>query len=217
MHNRLIMFTGSSPGAGKSTLSELLFQRLTAHGIPSHWLSEGDLLRLDLFAQFDQEIFREDRNAIHTLLEGVQTLFADGSASYMTWITDALFPGFFWLLGRYPYKRVEAFSNDLARILFPLDPLIVYLNGDVATVFGRAATQRGTLWTGKFVAALSRWSLPYYSGPSLRDPGNIIQFFEWLNRHSLELIARWPGERLILDTAHIPVDDLNRLRQGRTP
>ena len=40
---RLVMITGSSLGAGKTTLSGLLYQQLTAHAINAIWLEEESL------------------------------------------------------------------------------------------------------------------------------------------------------------------------------
>ncbi len=48
MHNhlprhRLILFAGSSPGAGKSTLSALVARQLVAAGVDARWLHEEEV------------------------------------------------------------------------------------------------------------------------------------------------------------------------------
>src|SRR5262245_9481043 len=55
MRYRLIMLVGSSPGAGKSTLSEFLYEQLTCHAIPAQWMYEDDILYIPAFAQFIKE------------------------------------------------------------------------------------------------------------------------------------------------------------------
>lgn len=206
MRRWLIMVSGASPGAGKSTLAAVLARRFSARGIASHALSEGELLTLPLFARFDREVGNNDARAIATFAEGVRALAADAAASDSTWITDALLPGFFWLLGRYPFGRVEACSDDIARILHPLRPLVVYLDGDIAHLFGRATAERGAAWGERMVAAIQRWELPYYPDTPPRDLDDVIRFFGWLKRQTLALLARWPEGALILDAARAPTD-----------
>ena len=46
MQHKLIMLAGSSPGAGKSTLAELLFDQFTRHQLPTRWIYEEDILYL---------------------------------------------------------------------------------------------------------------------------------------------------------------------------
>ena len=208
IRHQVIMVSGASPGAGKSTLSAMLAHDLTQHGIPTNWLSEDDLLELELFARFDQELGNNDLHAIDSLFKGARTLFANDDGTGRMWITDALLPGFFWLLGRYPIERVAAFGDALARLLRPLQPIIVYLAGDVAELFGRAISKRGLLWGERMIAAFQRWDLPYYPEMPLRDLDDVVRFLEWLNRHTLALLAAWPGETLILDTTHTPVPEL---------
>ena len=145
---RLIMVSGSSPGAGKTTASEALARQLTRRASPCRRLSEGELLRMEEFAQFDQAVGCNDPDAIDALLAAARTLASDAGGSEATWITDALLPGFFWLCGRYPPERVAAFSTDLAHVLVPLQPLIIYLDADVATAIARATLARGAHWPG---------------------------------------------------------------------
>src|ERR687885_792803 len=64
MRHQLIMISGASPGAGKSTLAALLSDALTQQDIPNRRLSEHDLLERELFARFDQEL---GNNALHAI------------------------------------------------------------------------------------------------------------------------------------------------------
>lgn len=208
MHHRLIMVSGSSPGAGKSTASEALARQLARHGSPCRWLSEGELLRMDGFAQFDEAVGSNDPDAIEVLLAAARTVTSKAVGSEETWITDALLPGFFWLCGRYPPDRVAAFSSDVAQVLAPLRPLIVYLEVDVARAIARATQARGAQWLELLVRAVQRWRVPYCPDTPLRTFDDVLRFFWWLNQQTLELLARWPGPTRILHSPPIQLDDV---------
>lgn len=78
--SHVILVAGSCPGAGKTSVSRALARRLEEAGVPARPLSEDDLLQLEPFAHFDDELFREDRAAIDTLLV---CLFHEGRADTM--------------------------------------------------------------------------------------------------------------------------------------
>ena len=80
------------------------------------------------------------------------------------------FPGFFWLLGREPLERIERYGQQLAEIVLPLRPLIVYLDADVATAFDRAIAVRGDLWGTRIIEHLKTWNVPYYPMHSVLAP-----------------------------------------------
>jgi hypothetical protein len=202
MRNRLIMVTGSSFGVGKSTVSQVLCLRLAALGIRGRWLSEDELLEMEVFARFNRDI-----QAPH-LLDGARTLCRETHARGDTLILDALLPGYFWLFGRYPPAYVEAYGADLWRILLPLHPLIVYLRGDIALIFDRAVAQRGTAWAEKIVAAVKGWPLPHYPNEPVQDRADLIRFFDWIDRQSLSLVGRRPGDTVILDAICAGSEDL---------
>lgn len=208
MRHRLIMVSGSSPGAGKSTLAAALARRFACQGAPCRLLSEDDLLRRDGFARFDRELGANDPHAIDALLAAARALALEGAGSGETRITDALLPGFFWLCGRYPPERVAAFGDDLATVLSPLRPLIVHLDADIATALGRAGAVRGAGWPERMSGAARRWNLPSYPGPAPRDLDDIVRFFAWLNDEMKRLFVRWPGPTRLLQATATPVEVL---------
>jgi hypothetical protein len=75
------------------------------------------------------------------------------------WITDTLFPRFFWLLGREPLDCIERYGKELARLVLPLRPLIVYIDAD-APVFDRAIAVRGDEWGVRIIEFIKTWKLP---------------------------------------------------------
>jgi hypothetical protein len=202
---RVIFVTGACPGAGKTSLSALVVRRLQAANVPAQLLSEDRLLQLEPFARFDDELFREDRGAIRTLLLGVRATFADAEGRRGLWITDALLPGWFWLLGRYSFEEIAAVSDQLADSVRPFRPLIVYLTGNVEELFGRAVAERGEDWRRQFLAAITRWHIPLYPGGPVRNQDDLLKFLTWLNGGSLQLLDRWAGDSLLLEASTEPV------------
>jgi hypothetical protein len=202
MRTRHIMVTGSSFGVGKTTIAAALCHRLAAFDVPSRWLSEGELLQMDALTHFE----RDGRTA--HLLDFANALVNEVNVRGDTVITDALLPGYFWLFGRYPPEFVEAYSADLGRILLPLRPMIVYLQGDVASVLERAAAQRGSAWPDKIVNAVKKWTLPYYPKGPVQHHDDLVGFFAWLDRQSLTLLEHWQGDVVILDASTTSSADL---------
>ena len=68
MAHKLIMLAGSSPGAGKSTLSEFLFDQLTRRAIPTRWIYEEDILHIEAFAPVVQFFQHGQGDGIEALL-----------------------------------------------------------------------------------------------------------------------------------------------------
>ena len=77
LKHQLIIFYGSSPGAGKSTLSSFLYDQLRLHGIPVRWVYENDLIYLDAFQQFVQELQSGNQQQIDTLLAASRHFVSD--------------------------------------------------------------------------------------------------------------------------------------------
>src|SRR5215213_6967385 len=123
MQHRLIIFTGSSPGAGKSTLSRQLFEQVTAHNIAAHWLHEDDIA--ETLGRFAPAINNGEPTA-EMLLQASSALVEAWGTQKKMWIIDSYLPGFYYLYGRYPDSDIEVFSKNLHSILSPLQPLVIY-------------------------------------------------------------------------------------------
>lgn len=204
---RAVMFTGSTSGAGKSTLSDFLYRQLLRHGIPAHWTYEEDFVRMDVLTEYNRLWAAGDPRMTDALLDAARILFDGVDQSDEVWVIDTLFPGFFWLLGRVPLARIERYSRDLADVLLPLHPLIVYLDADVRTAFARAVAARGTAWGATIDRAIMSWPMPHYPHAPLRNHDDVLRFQTWVNDHARECLARWPGEVLTLDTTRLTLPE----------
>jgi hypothetical protein len=203
MRYRLVMFTGSTSGAGKSTLSDFLYRQLIRHGISARWTYEEDFVRMDLLAEYNRLWAAGDPCMADALLAAARALFAGGAWPEDIWIVDTLFPGFFWLLGRVPMERIERYGQELAEVLLPLEPLVVYLDTDVPTAYTRATAARGSVWAETIDRFIMNWKLPHYPEAPLCDHNDLLRFKTWVNDQARRILALWSGEVLTLDTMRL--------------
>jgi thymidylate kinase len=207
MQHKLIMLAGSSPGAGKSTLSEFLFDQLTRSSMPTRWIYEEDILHIEAFAPVIQFFQHGQGDAIEALLGFTCRFVQDALSADEVVITDSIFPAYTWLFAAgYSRAQIAAFSAQLARLLAPLPPLTIYLDSDVATSLTRAVAQRGRPWLDDLIAAMQTYT--YCQTHPVRDMGDVIGFFESVRQLSLELLADWPHPTLALDTIAAPLDQI---------
>jgi thymidylate kinase len=198
MH-RLVLFTGSRLGSGKSTLSDLLHQQLTAQGIPAIWLQEE---RLDaIFGQYAPgwQINTIEPETFLMACEGFLTQYQQSDAVL---ITDSVLPGSINFFGRFPVAYIEQYNARLYQLLQPRDPLLIYLQTDIATAFARATAQRGEQWFESIRSYLNTWRLPLYTKASqpFTTRQDVLAYFTALDRLARHLVSQWPGPTHILDT-----------------
>ena len=203
---RLVMITGSSLGAGKTTLSALLYQQLTAHGVNAIWLQEENLEAQ--LAQFmpDRQINTVQPDAF---LAACRALLDQYCTSDAVIITDSGLPGYIQFFGRFPTATLEAFNQALYQALQPHDPLLIYLASDVSTAFARATAQRGQQWLENIRNFLNSWQLPFYSSTPkpFATARDLIIYFAALDQLARSLVAQGPGPTRILNaTATTPAN-----------
>jgi len=104
------MLAGSSPGAGKSTLSELLFDQFTRQLIPSRWIYEEDILYLDAFTPVVQAFQDGQGDAIEALLAATTRFVQDSLTANVVTITDSIFPCYTWSSRLAIHTRVSPIS-----------------------------------------------------------------------------------------------------------
>ncbi len=203
MQHKLILFCGSSPGAGKSTMSRLCFQQITAQGIPARWLHEQDMV--EAFERFVPGITAGDLTP-ELLLQACVDLVQWCQVENSVFITDSYLPGFYYLYGRYSGAQIEAYSEDLYKALSSLRPLVVYLLSDVETALIRGVRQRGEQWLENITRYLNGWELPLYGQEPkpLRTVPDVIDFFTRVDRLAVPLLAKWP-DMLVLDSSKLAI------------
>jgi thymidylate kinase len=204
---RLVMLTGSSLGAGKTTLSALLYQQLTAHGVNAIWLQEENLEAL--LAQFVPD-WHQNTVQPDAFLAACRALLDQYRSSNAVIITDSGLPGYIHFFGRFPMAKLEALNQALYQVLQPRDPLLIYLASDVPTAFARATAQRGQQWVENIRNYLNSWQLPFYTSTPkpFATARDLIAYFAALDQFARSLVAQWPGPARILNTTATPPPNL---------
>lgn len=194
------MFVGSCPGAGKSTLSYLLYRQCVLHHLNVEWWYEEDVFQFEPVRRFADQMVRGDPAALESFEAGVQHATLRWIESSVLYITDSYLPGFFWLRHLYPDEELRDFSERLWMRLAPLRPLVVYCRADVETAFRRATRQRGDAWGHGISGHVMSWHTPQYPEAPLESGHDVLRFWSWLDRESRRLLERWPGDILTLET-----------------
>src|SRR5437588_3208043 len=142
MH-RLVLFGGGAPGLGKSTPADFLYRQLQERGWRVQWLYEEDAAWIPVMQRFNVLWPAGDPEAIDELLVAATSPSAEWSGDDAIHIIDSFVPGFFLIAGRYPAERVRRYVADVRGAVDHLDPLLVYLTGDVRGAWRRAVAHRG--------------------------------------------------------------------------
>ena len=206
MHHKMILFTGAGPGAGKSTLSAFLAQQFTAHAISNRWIYEEDTL--DAFTPFFQALRQKQLNTLDLFLDATRSLVLECQAQPGVWIVDSLLPGYGFFFGAHPLTAIAALTTELATILAPLQPLLVYVDSDVGVALNRAIAQRGSAWFERMVQRMNAWNLPLYPGKPFSDQQSVIAFDQQARQFALCLLDHWHVPKLMLTTDATPLDQL---------
>jgi deoxyadenosine/deoxycytidine kinase len=203
----LIMITGSSVGAGKTTLSALLYQQLMAHDVNAIWLQEENLEAL--LAQFVPN-WHQNTVQPYEFLAACRALLDHYRTTDAVIITDSGLPGYIDFFGRFPTATLEALNQALYQTLQPRNPLLIYLASDVPTAFARATAQRGQQWAENIRNFLNSWQLPFYSSTPkpFATTHDLIVYFVALDRFARTMVAQWPGPTRILSTTETAPPDL---------
>ena len=168
MQTRLVMITGSAPGAGKSTLMRSLAAALRGRGDSVIEVSEdavwGDrqlgTLPVDYTTAWPEfrALLHERSSAKSATVTDVIDAFDRVQrrvAASRVWIQD-----WSWidLAGMLPWARANegallAFSCDLQRVARSLEPLVLHLRIDPHDSLRRAVAERGWVWFDRHAGA----------------------------------------------------------------
>jgi hypothetical protein len=157
----LLAVWGASPGVGKSTLCAGLSSSLAAAGTRVDHFREEEVLTRPQFAAVAEEFQATGTVELRTLLAATQQ-FVDAVDTRETdvVIADALVPFVPTLLAMgHGDQAVEAFIAELAAILAPLTPIMVYLDGSAETGLKRAAERDGPQWLEWYLGKLGRYNV----------------------------------------------------------
>lgn len=196
--HRLIMFYGVSPGAGKTTLSDWLRLELTNQGHKIVWIEEHHVHDLEMFKEVVEVFTHGAEDYVTPLLRAAETLVQHYRNKTDIVLTDSLFPSYTWLFSEgVPKATIAKFNQELAKVLAPLNPLIVWLNGDVSALLQRAIVQRGEEWLNGLIESIN--SYRYSPVRPVVDSSGVESFFKELKILHSDMLAEWPHDVLRLD------------------
>lgn len=202
---RLIGVVGSSPGIGKSTLCRGLRAHFEAAGLRVDHFAEEDILSAPEFAAVAAEFTDTGYVAPETFL-ACSASYVSRVERFDVAIADSLLPYLPSLLA-FGHSRDElaAFLAELAVIVQPLDPVLVYLDGDPSAALRRAVAREGPDWLGWFVDKLAR----YRVSPTVDSAETAAAYLVHERETSLALL-RAGGWRVLVvgDADELPPADL---------
>jgi Mrp family chromosome partitioning ATPase len=113
--HHLAMIVGSCPGVGKSAITPLLAEQLTAQGVPTQPLLEDALSHLDVLAPIRRVFQRENPDKIAILLTVAEALTEDCVRLSKVHSIDAFLSGYHFLLGLYRYGGISDGTQAIYR------------------------------------------------------------------------------------------------------
>ena len=157
-----VAVAGAAPGIGKSTLAGALAGWLSAQGLAVDHFREEEILSRPEFAAVAAEFGAGGEVAPATLRAAMVDYVASiRAAGTDVVVADALLPFVPSLLAwGHSETAISEFLADLASVLEPVTPLVLFLDGDPETALPRAAARENPQWLAWFLAKLGVPDLP---------------------------------------------------------
>ena len=92
MKTKLIIFYGPGYRSGKSTLSYLIHDVLQQRGVRSKYIAESDVLHLDDFASYVEEVKQNNPGNVKVLLSSCERFIDACDQSDQVYIVDSILP-----------------------------------------------------------------------------------------------------------------------------
>lgn len=156
----LIAVWGAAPGIGKSTVCASLAGWLTGTGLKVDHFAEEEILTRPQFAEV-AEYFRTTGNVDPvSLLEAAARLAKSVVDDHIdVVIADALVPFVPSLLAAgLSDEKVSRFVAELTAAMEPVEPVLLFLDGDPAAAL-RAAARKGPRWLDWYMRKLASYGL----------------------------------------------------------
>lgn len=162
----LIAVCGAAPGVGKSTVCAGLARWLAETGLRVDHFAEEEILTRPQFAEVAGH-FRATGRVEPAMLLAAASRFAASvlAAGVDVVVADAMVPFVPSLLAMgCGDEAVRAFVVELTGLLAPVQPVLVFLDGNPATALARAAAREGPEWLAWYIGKLARYGLAPEAG-----------------------------------------------------
>ncbi len=191
MNNRMILIYGAGSGLGKSTIATFVHETLKENDVPVMWIREEASLELDAFAPYIREVEsgRADNDIV--LLTACERFIDECTRSESVFVIDSILPCLDWLTSaNASIKDIRTFNDRVTHLLRELNPILIFLHGDLRIALNRAIENRGVKWAESLAAERC----------GDENPASLIAYFEKLRNVSDAILSDWPYERLDLET-----------------
>lgn len=208
----LISVWGASPGVGKSTLCAGLSSWLSDRGLGVDHFREEEVLTRPQFAAVAAEFETTGRVRLGTLISAaasfVDAVVASGDDVV---IADALMPFVPTLLAMgHDAETIDAFMTDLTEALAPLQPVMVFLDGNPEFALPRAATREGGQWLDWYLGKLAHYEVT----PPVTDVASAVTYLRHERAVTLDAVRRRGWGLVVVERAdERPRDEVLRVAQ----
>ena len=191
MKTKLILFYGPGSGSGKSTLSRLIHDTLQQRGIRTKYVAESDVLRLEAFAPYVEEVNQNNPGDVKVLLSSCEHFIDACNQSDQVYVVDSILPCTDWLVTAGCTRgQIRQFNTQLNRLITKLNPIQIFLTGDTEIFLKRAIIDRGENWARRLAQERC----------NSNDFLHLITYFNEMKEVAFELLAEWPFQKIVLDT-----------------
>ena len=191
MKTKLILFYGPGSGSGKSTLSRFIYDVLQQEGVRTKYIAESDVLHLDAFAPYVEEVKGDNPGDVKVLLSACEHFIDGCNQSNQVYVVDSILPCVDWLVtAGCTREQVRQFNTQLNRLMMGLNPIQIFLTGDTEIFLKRAIKNRGENWA-------RRLAQERCNSDDIQD---LITYFNEMKEIAFELMTKWPFKQIVLDT-----------------
>ena len=191
MKTKLILFYGPGSGSGKSTLSRSIYNALQQKDVRTKYVAESDVLHLDAFAPYVEEVKQNNPGNTKVLLSSCAHFIDACNQSDQVYVVDSILPCTDWLVTAGCTRgQIRRFNTQLNRLMTTLNPIYIFLTGDTKIFLKRAVKDRGEDWA-------KRLAQERCNSNNIRD---LITYFNEMGKVACELLTEWPFQKIVLDT-----------------
>lgn len=213
----LIAVWGASPGVGKSTLCVGLSRWLADSGLRVDHFREEEILTRPQFAAVAADFKATGGAALRTLIEAtaqfVDSVLTSGEDVV---VADALVPFMPTLLAMgHGEKAIDAFMTDLTRVLAPVCPVMVFLDGNAEAALSRAERREGAQWLDWYIGKLAEYEVL----PPVADVASAVKYLVREREMTLGMVERKPWGLVVIEPGDeaLPDEVLRIAQRGLRP
>jgi thymidylate kinase len=213
----LIAVWGASPGIGKSTLCAGLSEWLSGTGLRVDHFQEDEIMTRPQYAEVASHFMATGEVERDALLSA-NARFADSvlAAGTDVVVADALMPYVPSLLAMgHSDQAIDSFVADLADILAPLRPVVIFLDGDAAAALSRASAREEPGWLEWYIDKLARYQVQ----PEVHDSASAAEYLRRERAITLGVVSRQKWGLVLIENAteQTPQEVLRAARHGLHP